>query len=123
MPWAVWRLTFNESLSVSGMNPLGTMPNISTVANSTPTNTTSMSQAVPKHQSQAPTVARAQPIERAVHEPGKPALGADDTQKAAAEHRRERDRDEAGDEHGGRNRDGKFAEEPAEYAAHEQEAG
>ena len=50
-----------------------------------------------------------------------PVLGVYDAQEAAAQHRRQRDRDEARDQDRARDGHGKFAEEPAEDAPHEQD--
>ena len=92
-----------------------------TVAASTASEDDEHRPAMREHQPQAPAVAATQPIERAIHEPREPLLRVHDAQEPAAQHRRERDRDEPGDEHGGRDRHGELAEEPAENAAHEQE--
>ena len=67
-------------------------------------------QAMPEDESQTPPVARAQAIERAVHEPCEPLLRVHDTQEAAAEHRRERDGNNAGNQDRRGNRDSEFAE-------------
>ena len=60
-------LMFSESLSWSGMNPFGTMLNISIVAGEHGANTTSITGAVAQHDAEAPFVAAEQPAELPLH--------------------------------------------------------
>jgi hypothetical protein len=76
---------------------------------------------MPQHQPETPLVAVQQRVERPIHQAGEPFLAVHDAQEPAAQHRRERDRHDAGDENRRGDRDRELAEQPAEDAAHEQD--
>ena len=77
-------------------------------------------EAVAQHDAEAPLVAVEQPRRTRGRAAREAVLRVHDAQEAAAEHRRQRDRDDAGNQNRRRDRDRELAEQPAEDAAHEQ---
>ena len=72
--------------------------------------------AVTQHEAEAPLVAVEHRVEGAIEQAGQAPLGVHDAQEPAAQHRRQRDRDDAGNENRRRDRDGELAEQPAQDA-------
>ena len=69
---------------------------------------------------EAPAVALEQRVERPVHQPGEALLAVHDAEKPAAQHRRQRDGDDARNQDGRGNGDRELAEQAPENPAHEQ---
>ena len=85
-----------------------------------PTNTPSIASRWRSTRARLHSVAGEQHVEGAVHQAGEAAFRVDDAQEAAAQHRRQRHRHDAGDQDGGRDRHRELAEEPPEDPAHEE---
>ena len=112
-----------EPLSSVGRKPLGTCRKRKTVAARTTTSTPIVVEPVAQHRRERPVVEAEGAVEDALRPAEQPAVVdlLRRHQEAAAEHRRQRQRHEAGDQHRGADGHRELVEQPAEDAAHEQD--